>query len=201
MKFCGIDDCFRTIYQTLTCQEGHIQLIENEEGDQTNDSHLHSNHHHFNPPSHVHFLNFISSHPEYVSPHLDKLRTSDFKRLDLQSQPSYYLDYTGAGLYPESLIEEFKKTLTSKVFGNPHSTNPTSQLSSQSTLKAKLAILEFLDADSEIYDLVWTSNATGAMRILAEGYDFQPGQKLIIGTDSHSEFIVFPSYLAYCTII
>jgi hypothetical protein len=59
--------------------------------------------------------------------------------------------------------------------------------------------LAFLDASPNFYDWVWTSNATGAIKIIAEGYPYQAGQKLVISADSHSEYLMghenFAKYL------
>ena len=42
------------------------------------------------------------------------------------AQDQIYLDYTGGGLYAESQLREHMALLSGDVFGNPHSTNPTS---------------------------------------------------------------------------
>ena len=59
-----------------------------------------------------------------VDPLLAELRRTEFARLDAGEH--VYLDYTGAGLYAESQIEEHMQLLREHVFGNPHSANPTS---------------------------------------------------------------------------
>lgn len=64
--------------------------------------------------------NFLLAYPQYVSPVLDSIRQTDFKRL----QSLVYLDYTGASLYPESLVKQSNEYLSSNVLGNPHSSNP-----------------------------------------------------------------------------
>lgn len=64
--------------------------------------------------------NFLLAYPQYISPVLDSIRQTDFKRL----QKLVYLDYTGASLYPEGLINHSNEYLSSNVLGNPHSSNP-----------------------------------------------------------------------------
>ncbi|EFP83645.1 hypothetical protein PGTUg99_005219 [Puccinia graminis f. sp. tritici] len=178
MKLCGINFCFPGFNGA---RNGAIQLPDDDESDENLSQGI-------TPVgnSSPEFLSFLAKNPEYNSPFLDELRQSDFKRLDDPSHPSCYLDYTGAGLYPESLAASFADLLTKNVYGNPHSTNPSSQLSSRANEAAKHAVLAFLDANPNVYDLVWTSNATGALKILAEGYPYQAGQSLVISTDSHN---------------
>jgi molybdenum cofactor sulfurtransferase len=64
--------------------------------------------------------NFLLAYPQYVSPVLDNIRETEYRRLE----KLVYLDYTGASLYPESLVKISSEHLTSNVFGNPHSSNP-----------------------------------------------------------------------------
>lgn len=96
-----------------------------------------------------------------------------------------YLDYTGASLYPSSLINSHTKWLKNSVAGNPHSTSPASLCSSNKADEARRAVLEFFDADPEEYDVVWTSNASGGFKIVGEAYDFR-GRKVLIPRDAHN---------------
>jgi hypothetical protein len=67
---------------------------------------------------------FARDHPGYASAELDATRAADFARLDRSGD--VYLDYTGGGIYAESHVRDHAELLTRAVFGNPHSTNPTS---------------------------------------------------------------------------
>lgn len=139
---------------------------------------------------------FIAEHPLYAqTAPLDALRAREFTRLD-NGDEGAYLDYTGAGLYPECLVKEHVEMMTSKVWGNPHSASPSSQLSSTHTRAARLAILNFFDADPAEYTVVFTSNATNALRLVGESFPFssspsEDGQstkksRLVLPTDAHN---------------
>src|ERR1035438_5195940 len=52
--------------------------------------------------------------------------------------------------------------------------------------KAKRRTLEFLDADPAEYDVIFTANASGAMRILAEAFPFESGSRLVLTADNHN---------------
>jgi hypothetical protein len=66
---------------------------------------------------------FVKSHPEWTAgSSLSALRERELRRLDETGQ--VYLDYTGAGLYPASLVAEHGRLLETRVLGNPHSVNP-----------------------------------------------------------------------------
>jgi hypothetical protein len=70
------------------------------------------------------FAAFRRSHTDFGAPGLDRLRATEYARLDAQGQ--VYLDYTGGGLYAESQLTDHVELLRNTVLGNPHSTNPTS---------------------------------------------------------------------------
>ncbi|KAF8317189.1 PLP-dependent transferase [Clavulina sp. PMI_390] len=129
---------------------------------------------------------FVASHPAYLQTSaVDDLRRREFTRLQ---NSGVYLDYTGAGLYPESLIKEHRDQLLNNVFGNPHSASPSSMLSSKYAHAARLAILNFFDADPNEYDVIITTNASTALRVVAEAYPYSRGadSKLILPTDAHN---------------
>ena len=127
---------------------------------------------------------FISTHPTYPDRSLTSLRKREFARLDARGG-SVYLDYTGAALYPSSLVSAHTRWLQHSVAGNPHSTSPASLLSSRAADEARAAVLNFFDADEGEYDVVWTPNATAGFRIVGETYDFK-GKKMLIPRDAHN---------------
>src|SRR5262249_12142226 len=114
----------------------------------------------------------------------DVLRHREFSRLDATG--SVYLDYTGAALYPASLIQADACRLKGKVLGNPHSESLPSLASTDAIHVAKQSTLRFFDADPDIYDVVFTANASGAMRILAEAFPFRMGSRFVLTADNHN---------------
>ncbi|MBV9110330.1 MAG: aminotransferase class V-fold PLP-dependent enzyme, partial [Gemmatimonadetes bacterium] len=94
------------------------------------------------------------------------LREREFSRLDEQGH--VYLDYTGAGLYAASQVRAHSDYLCSAILGNPHSRNPTSQAATRKVEEARLKVLDFFNADPEAYDVVFTLNASGAVKLVAE---------------------------------
>ena len=114
----------------------------------------------------------------------DELRRTEFARLDAGRH--VYLDYTGAGLYSESHIEEHMKLLHDNVFGNPHSANPTSAETTALVDQARAAVHAFFRASPDEYIVVFTPNATGALRLVGEAYPFRPGDRFLLTFDNHN---------------
>ncbi|KAF9506597.1 hypothetical protein BS47DRAFT_1262223, partial [Hydnum rufescens UP504] len=127
---------------------------------------------------------FLSLHPSWTQAQaIDHLRRREFTRL----RNGTYLDYTGAGLYPESLIKSHSDLLRASIFGNPHSSSPSSVLSSRFAHEARSAILEFFDADPEQYSVVFTSNCSNALRLVGESYPYTSGSsRIVLPVDAHN---------------
>jgi selenocysteine lyase/cysteine desulfurase len=115
---------------------------------------------------------------------LDELRARGYSQLDEQGH--VYLDYTGGGLYDVAQIRAHAAMLESSVFGNPHSTNPTSELSGRYIEKLRASVLDFFSADPDEYIAIFTANATGAIKLVGEAYPFAPGDRYLLTFDNHN---------------
>jgi molybdenum cofactor sulfurtransferase len=112
----------------------------------------------------------------------ESLRKKEFARLDKTGQ--VYLDYTGGNLYPLSLIKKHQQFLKKAIYGNPHSANPASKLSEKMISEARLAVLNFFNAND--YYCVFTANASAALHIVAECYPFSYNSHLLLTADNHN---------------
>jgi molybdenum cofactor sulfurtransferase len=131
------------------------------------------------------YREFLKRYPEYESTSIiDDLRASEFSRLDAQGH--VYLDYTGGGLYGESQVRDHARFLLTHVLGNPHSTNPTSAVSTDCVERCRHRILGFFNASSEEYVPIFTANATHALKLVGEGYPFCAGDILLLCFDNHN---------------
>jgi molybdenum cofactor sulfurtransferase len=128
---------------------------------------------------------FRRSSPSFETTHtLDDLRARDYARLDAQGH--IYLDYTGGGLYAESQVREHMALLTRNVFGNPHSKNPTSQAMTHLVEQARRYVLEYFSAAPDEYAVIFTPNASGALKLVGEAYPFESGDQYLLTFDNHN---------------
>jgi molybdenum cofactor sulfurtransferase len=131
------------------------------------------------------FQAFKRAHPAFeTTAKLDHLRASEYARLDRQGH--VYLDYTGGGLYAESQLREHMALLAEGVFGNPHSGNLTSLAMMELVERTRAAVLEFFNASPDEYMVVFTPNATGALKLVGEAYPFEPGGAFLLTFDNHN---------------
>jgi molybdenum cofactor sulfurtransferase len=115
---------------------------------------------------------------------LDDMRATDYARLDATGH--VYLDYTGGGLYAESQLARHRELLAGAVFGNPHSQNLPSQEMTARVEATRAQILEFFRASPEEYEVIFTPNATGALRLVGESFPFGPGSRYLLTFDNHN---------------
>jgi len=131
------------------------------------------------------YAEFKKTYPGYVTTnHIDELRARDYSRLDRLGQT--YLDYTGGGIYADSQLEKLMQLLKNGTFGNPHSSNPTSLASLKLDEHARKYVLEYFNASSDEYVVIFTHNASGALKLVGESYPFGPESRYLLTFDNHN---------------
>jgi len=128
---------------------------------------------------------FVARFPGYKQTALlDELRATEYRRLDERGQ--VYLDYTGGSLYAESQLQKHFELLRSGVLGNPHSANPTSATTTDHVERTRRFILSYFNARVEDYILVFTQNASAALKLVGESFPFAPGSRCLLTFDNHN---------------
>jgi selenocysteine lyase/cysteine desulfurase len=128
---------------------------------------------------------FNATYPEYAATaRLDKLRATEYSYLDEGGH--VYLDYTGAGLAAQSQLLAHTARLRAGCYGNPHSDNPTSSASTRLIEQAREAVLRFYTTTAAEYAVIFTPNATGACRLVAESYPWGRRTRFVLTADNHN---------------
>jgi selenocysteine lyase/cysteine desulfurase len=131
------------------------------------------------------FALFKQVFPDYDKTwRVDELRSRDFARLDAGGH--VYLDYTGGSLYSDKQLIEHVDLLRHGVYGNPHSNSPSSVASTQMADRARRYVLEYFDASPDEYAVIFTHNASGALKIIGESYPFGPTSRYLLTFDNHN---------------
>ena len=138
---------------------------------------------------------FSRVRPDYIATgHLDRVRRDDFARLD--EEDLVYVDYAGSGLPGRSQVAAFQQVLCGETWGNPHSENGPSRRSAEAIRRARRATLQFVNADPDEYAVIFTANASGALRLVGEAFQFQPGSRLALLQDNHNSVLGIREYAA-----
>jgi molybdenum cofactor sulfurtransferase len=128
---------------------------------------------------------FRQAFPDFKSTSLlDELRATEYARLDELGH--IYLDYTGGGLYADCQLRDHMELLRNNVFGNPHSLNPTSHTMTEICEQARSSVLKFFNASPEEYTVIFTSNASNALKLVGEAYPFKPDGNFLLLFDNHN---------------
>jgi len=131
------------------------------------------------------FEGFLWRFPAYAATAaVDDLRAADYARLDRLGHT--YLDYTGGGLYAESQLRRHEELLAGAVLGNPHSQSPTSLAAGALAREARDAVRRFFNAPEDEFEIVFTANASGALKLVGEAYPFGPGGVFLLSFDNHN---------------
>lgn len=140
---------------------------------------------------------FRTQYPAYdATKKIDNLRRNDYQRLDQQGHA--YLDYTGGGLYGGWQIQTHMRLLTENVYGNPHSLNPTSLAATEITESARQYVLDYFNADPNEYIVIFTSNASGALKLVGESYPFKKNGQYLLTFDNHNSVNGIREYARCC---
>lgn len=134
---------------------------------------------------------FLAGAPEAQWTALNHLRETEFSRLDKKKQA--YLDYTGSNLYPASLVKNFQSRLLENVYGNPHSENPTANLSSLVIEETRQRVLEYFNAKGD-YCCIFTANATASLKLIGESYPFGKEGAYVYTHDNHNSVLGLRQY-------
>ncbi|MBI9050328.1 MAG: aminotransferase class V-fold PLP-dependent enzyme [Anaerolineaceae bacterium] len=128
---------------------------------------------------------FLSRYPDFQhTMKIDDLRQTDYPLLD--ETKHVYLDYTGSGLYARSQLANHHAILQEHVFGNPHSSNPSSSAMTDMVKQARAYVLSYFNAASDEYVCIFTSNASGALKLIGEAYPFTGDSKYLLAFDNHN---------------
>ena len=128
---------------------------------------------------------FSQQYPTYANTRaLDDLRSREYPLLDVLGQ--VYLDYTAGNLVPQTLLERHMQLLRDHLLGNPHSTNPGSVLATAFTEQARLSVLNFFHANPAEFVVIYTANATQALKLVGEAYPFDESGEYLLTFDNHN---------------
>lgn len=124
---------------------------------------------------------FLAEHPAYPDAEAEALRKREFSRLD--ALQTTYLDHVGGTIAPDSLLEQDYRALKSSILGNPHSGSKSSDAAHE---KARAEIYRFFRCAPDEYEIIFTPNASGAIRLVAESFPFESGSEVLLTKDNHT---------------
>ncbi len=99
------------------------------------------------------------------------------------------MDHAGATLYSTVQLQSYLADLSSHLYGNPHSQNPSSKLTADVIEQTRERILNHFNTNLSQYDIIFTSGCTGALKLLAESFPWSPCESLPQGKCSKVHYL------------
>ena len=81
-----------------------------------------------------------------------------------------YLDHGGTTVASKSLLRAFAKRMQKSLLSNPHSDAGNASLSASLVANTRRKVLKFFNADPALFDVVFTANATAAIKLVADAF-------------------------------
>lgn len=101
-----------------------------------------------------------------------------------------YLDYAGAAPAPPELLKNvLVHLMTCPPQGNPHTTAAAGFSQSDVISEARLRVLAHIHADPRQYDVIFTSGATAAIKMVGEVFPNTAGSMLCYSKNSHTSIL------------
>lgn len=119
-----------------------------------------------------------------------RLRNTEFPYLEKQ----VYLDYTASGLHQISQVKDLYYDLASNIYGNAHSISPSSVNTEKVVKEMRQRILNYFHANPKEYDIVFTSGATEALKIVGENFPFSPASVFLYLLQNHNSVLGIREY-------
>ncbi|GBB97306.1 hypothetical protein RclHR1_02960019 [Rhizophagus clarus] len=103
---------------------------------------------------------------------IDQIREEEYPQL----KGVVFLDHTATTTYAKSALTSFTTDLTNNLYGNPHANSPSSQLCNQRLDKVRDRVLRHFNANPGDYQVIFTQNATAAIKLVGEMFPWTPDQ-------------------------
>lgn len=126
--------------------------------------------------------------------YIDSLREREFPQLNA-TEHGVYLDYMGSGQYQKTQLERVMNDFSKNLYGNAHSPNDCSLKTEEKVDQVRKAILKYFNTNSDEYLLVFTSGATGGLKMVGENFPFGKDSTYVLLNNNHNSVIGIREYV------
>jgi len=132
------------------------------------------------------FLKEYSPNGEYgYDGRIDEIVAKELDRFS----GNIYCDYTGAGVYQKRQLDEINKDLSNNMYGNAHSRNPSALNTEQVVEKTRERIAKFFNTNLNDYSVIFTSGATGSLKLVAESFPWTNSSRFVYLRSNHNSVL------------
>ncbi|KAJ1861660.1 hypothetical protein LPJ73_000965 [Coemansia sp. RSA 2703] len=134
---------------------------------------------------------------------LDAVRLSEYPQLfetGTSQLKTVFLDHTGSTLYAASHIKAVADELLTHIPANPHSQHVASQWTHLKIEQIRDRLLQFFGTTAERYAVVFTANATAAIRLAGELTPMEKPGVFCYTRESHTSVVGVRNLAAECGV-
>lgn len=106
------------------------------------------------------------------------------------------MDNAGSVPYSEVQLKAVFEELSLNVHGNPHSQSSSSLYTTKIIEEARTRVLEFFNADSSEYSVIFTGGTTLGLKMIGELFPWTPQSHFCYAKDSHNSVLGIREYAA-----
>ncbi|KAF2222174.1 pyridoxal phosphate-dependent transferase [Elsinoe ampelina] len=118
--------------------------------------------------------------------YIEEMRKEQYPMLE----DALYLDHAGTTLTSKRLMDLFHQEMISNLYGNPHSFSQASHRTAAVIDTVRLKLLACVKADPTQFDVVFTANATAAIKLVADAFrDYTYGFQYNYHNESHTSLV------------
>lgn len=126
------------------------------------------------------------AYDEYIA----HMRQTEYPSLSDPSPTAIYLDHAGTTPYSATHLRRFHQDMLNTLYGNPHSSSPSSLASTQVVEDVRLRALRLFNASPADFDLVFVANATAGMKLVGEALrEAQGGFEFAYCVEAHTSLV------------
>ncbi|KAH0574878.1 Molybdenum cofactor sulfurase [Spironucleus salmonicida] len=130
---------------------------------------------------------FIKEHPGYgLNGQLESLRRKEFSYL---TKNGTYLDFTGAGMFQESQLQNTINELSNNLYCNTHSLSACSKNTDKTVEEVRNALLDYFNAPKGTYSIIFTASATAALKLVGDSFPWSNSSKFLYSKHNHNSVL------------
>lgn len=100
------------------------------------------------------------------------------------------MDHAGTTLTSKRLMDRFHSDMVSNLYGNPHSFSQASHRTAEVIDGVRFKLLASFNADPQDFDVVFTANATAAIKLVADAFrDLDGGFEFAYHNEAHTSLV------------
>jgi molybdenum cofactor sulfurtransferase len=121
---------------------------------------------------------------------------------EINSGNATYLDHAGCPLPGKSYLKSVYDELMSHTFANPHSAGSLLSTQTDKMIEdTRIMILDYINADKNEYEVIFTSGATGSVKIVVDSFPWNDDYRYLYPQNIHTSLLSVREYASTWSVL